>query len=322
MNIALILKGAAMGIAEAVPGVSGGTIAFITGIYQELLRTIKSFTPQNISLLLSDRASFWKEINGTFLLQLLIGMVGGLVGGILIIGNLLENHQILLWAFFFGLVLASAFFLARDIKWGIKQILPMLIGAVMTYMITTLPMISGSDNLLYMFLGGCLAISALMLPGLSGSFILLLLGLYHVVVTGLKDLISEFDTSQLLPLIVFSLGALVGLFTFARLLSFLFKRYERTTMATMIGILIGSLNKLWPWKKITAAVDKESGDALSLNTLSELDPDTYKIVQEANLLPQDFALIEDPKLIIVGISCLLGVLLIAILSKNGMKDSK
>lgn len=304
-----------MGMAEAIPGVSGGTIAFITGIYQELLSTIKGITPSNLRLILTDRKAFWEAINGKFLLWLLLGMVGGLVTGILLISHLLENHQILLWAFFFGLVIASAIYLARDVKWSLTAVIGAIAGAALAYLITNLAPASGSDNPFYLFFSGCLAISALMLPGISGSFVLLLLGLYDQIINGLKAIITEQDFAQLIPIGIFASGTLVGMFSFARILTFLFNKYPGHTMATMIGVLIGSLAKLWPWKKITSIYDKQAGNAVEMDGIKLPNAEEFKIISELNLMPSDFAAYGDPRTIAAVICMIAGLSIVFLLSK-------
>jgi len=320
MNIGLILKGAAMGIAEAIPGVSGGTLAFITGIYEELLETIKGITPQNLKLIFTDRKAFWKAVNGPFLLMLLIGMGGGLIFGVLVISHLLETQKEILWALFFGLVLASAYFLGKDVKWGSQAIILAVLGGILSYIITTFAPVSGSTHPVYLFLSGCIAVSALMLPGISGSFILLILGLYDVVINTLKALISEQDLSGFGTLFIFGLGVLTGLFTFARVLSWLFKKYSNGTMAVMIGILIGSLNKLWPWKRIDTAFNKETGEISEINNIMLPDRELYKIVTESNLMPNVYANMGDNKLISVVLAFIVGMIIVALLFRFSNKN--
>ena len=313
-KIALASKGAFMGIAEAIPGVSGGTIAFITGIYQELIETIKSITPANLRLILSDRKAFWLAINGQFLLTLLVGMFGGLVLGILVISHLLETQKEILWGFFFGLVIASALFLAKDVKWNIKAILFAIGGALLSYFITGVAPADGSDNLLYIFFAGSIAVSALMLPGISGSFILLLFGLYHIVIGSLKSVLKlDFSTDQLLIVVSMTAGVLVGLFSFARVLSYLFKNYEQPTMACLIGVLVGSLNKIWPWKLIETAYDKAADRIISIDAITLPDVEEHKIVSEINLLPTQYGLHGDPKIALVAIAAVAGFTLIGLL---------
>ena len=309
-----------MGIAEAIPGVSGGTIAFITGIYEELLLTIKSFTPDKLRLLFKDPKGFWRGINGRFLIQLLIGMVFGLGFGIIVISHLLENHQSLLWALFFGLVLGSVYLLGKDVRWAPQQIFLALMGAVLAYFVTTLAPTSGSDHPLYLIMAGMIAISALMLPGISGSFMLLLLGLYATIINGLKSLITEQDLTQVLPIALFSLGALIGLFSFARVLSYCFKRFRQSTMAVMIGVLIGSLNKLWPWKKITRIYDKELNQAISFDGIRLTDDERFKVLSEVNILPDAYSNYTDPRVLFVFLCFLGGIILVVLLARMDQKE--
>ena len=321
-KIALASKGAFMGIAEAIPGVSGGTIAFITGIYQELIETIKSITPANLKLLFSDPSAFWRAVNGNFLLTLLVGMFGGLVIGILVITHLLETQKEILWGFFFGLVLASALLLGRGVKWNLSAIIFAVAGAVLSYFITTMAPADGSDNLLYIFIAGSIAVSALMLPGISGSFILLLFGLYHTVIGSLKSVIKlDFTTDQLLIVATMIAGVLVGLFSFARALSYLFKNYEQPTMACLIGVLVGSLNKIWPWKLIDSAYDKTADAIVSINAIKLPDEEQFKIINEINLMPTQYQEYGDPKTILVVVVAIIGFALIGMLGYFDRSDN-
>ena len=312
-NLRVALIGAVMGIAEAIPGVSGGTIAFVFKIYRELLETIKSFTPSSIGLVFRGKlVEFFKRVNGTFLLFLGVGMVLGIVIGVFAISFLIENEKEALWAFFFGLVLASSVYLAKDIKWRWWLLVLFLIGVLISYSILLITPAAGSDNPLFIFFCGLVAVSALMLPGLSGSFILLLLGMYTKVIGSLKNLISSPGIGEDLRIMVlFACGCLVGLITFSRALSYTFKRYFEPTMAIMIGILVGSLSKLWPWKIPVLVLDKISGEIISLDNTSDFDFDNLKIVKEINALPGAYVDISDPKVFIVIISFLLGLGLIA-----------
>jgi len=306
----LIWKGAAMGIAEAIPGVSGGTLAFITGIYEELLRTIRSITISNLRLILTDRKAFWAAINGPFLLFLFAGMALGLIFGVLVISHLLEHHQNVLWSFFFGLVLASAVYLAKDVRWSRTNMVAALLGIALALAVTSLTPASGSDHPLYLFVAGCIAISALMLPGLSGSFLLLILGLYDQIITAVKSLITEQDLDQLIPLTIFGSGVLVGLFSFARVLTFLFKKYPSTTIATMIGILIGSLSKLWPWKMIHSAYNKETKVIDQINAVSLPEGIEYKVLSESPVWPWIYGKTADPEYILIILALLIGSALV------------
>lgn len=308
-NFRISAVGAIMGIAEAIPGVSGGTIAFIFRIYQELLDTIKSFHPENLKYLLKGNLSeFYTQVNGRFLIFLLGGMALGLVIGVFGISYMLESQKEPLWAFFFGLVLASSIYLSKDLDWNMLLVAFFIAGAIVTYSITLMTPSAGSDNLFYIFLAGMLAISALMLPGLSGSFILLLLGLYTQIIGTLKKVLSEFSFDySLVVLGIFGLGCLTGLFSFSRVLSYTFKNYYAKTMAFLIGVLIGSLNKLWPWKQAILLLDKDSGELLSWEEHINRASEHIDIVKEINLLPQAYSDYSNPKTLLVIISFVLGL---------------
>lgn len=252
-KIGLMLRGFAMGIAEVIPGVSGGTIAFISGIYTQLLDAIKailSFEPI-IAFKKDGWKGLWVKIDGDFMLYLILGMAGGLVLGIFAITHLMESYPIPLWAFFFGLILASTWFIAKQIPvWNVPTMILFTLGAVLAYFYTVVSPTNGNEALWFVFISGTIAISALLLPGISGSFILLLLGMYAFVVGSVKNLLIDFNTSYLLVVGVFAAGCLLGLATFSRFLSWLFKIYPNQTLAILTGFMLGSLNKVWPWKII------------------------------------------------------------------------
>jgi putative membrane protein len=239
------LKGMAMGAADVVPGVSGGTIAFISGIYEELLSSISNV---NLSLLKTLKTagfkSAWKQLNGNFLLSLFVGIFISIVSLAKAIKYLLDNEPVLLWSFFFGLVLASIIYVAKQItKWSFISVLVLIIGAFIAYFITTLnPLVSENSSLLFMFLAGAIAICAMILPGISGAFILVLLGAYTPVLAAVND--RDFKT-----IAVIGLGAVIGLLSFSKILKWLFANYKNYTLAVLTGFIIGSLNKIWPWKE-------------------------------------------------------------------------
>ena len=239
------LKGMAMGAADVVPGVSGGTIAFISGIYEELLTSISNV---NLSLLQTLKKegfkAAWKQVNGNFLLSLFIGIFISIVSLAKAIKYLLEHHPILLWAFFFGLVLASVIYIAKQItKWNFIAILVLFAGAILAYYITTLnPLVSENSSSLFLFLAGAIAICAMILPGISGAFILVLLGAY-------KPILAAVNNKDIKVIALVGAGAIVGLLTFSRVLKWLFANYKNYTLAVLTGFIIGSLNKIWPWKE-------------------------------------------------------------------------
>lgn len=240
----LMLKGIAMGAADVVPGVSGGTVAFIVGIYEELINSIKSINPTNLKLLFSLRiAEFWKAINANFLLALVSGIAISIFSLAKLITYLLENEPVLVWAFFFGLVLSSTYFVAKTItQWDWKTYLFFVIGTVGAYFITVATPTETPNNLFFIFLCGAIAICSMILPGISGSFILVLLGKYFYIMSAVKSL-------DIVVMLVFICGAFIGITSFSNVLSFLLRRFHNTTIATLAGFMLGSLNKVWPWKE-------------------------------------------------------------------------
>lgn len=255
--VVLTLKGMAMGAADAVPGVSGGTIAFISGIYEELIATINNV---NLSLFKTLRKegfkSAWKQLNGNFLIALLSGIAVSIVTFMKLAKYLLEHYPILIWSFFFGLVLASIIFIGKQIpKWNTKLVIAMLISAFIAFYITTLPSLANTDNLFFLFLAGAIAICAMILPGISGAFILVLLGAYATItgtISNLVDGLAEGNmskiTSNLIVFFVFASGAIIGILSFSKLLKWLFESHKNLTLAILTGFVLGSLNKIWPWK--------------------------------------------------------------------------
>ncbi|NLP58180.1 DUF368 domain-containing protein [Lutibacter sp. B1] len=244
--IVITLKGVAMGAADVVPGVSGGTIAFISGIYEELLTSISSINIATLKLLKSKGIkAAWEAINGNFLIALLSGIFISIISLAKLISWLLEHKPILVWSFFFGLVLASILYVAKQItKWNIVTVILLLAGAILAYYITTLqPLISENSSPLFLFLAGALAICAMILPGISGAFILVLLGAY-------KPVLDAVHTKNLQLLAVLAAGAIVGLLSFSKILKWLFSHYRNFTLAILTGFILGSLNKIWPWKKV------------------------------------------------------------------------
>jgi len=264
MNFSIILKGMAMGIAEAIPGVSGGTIAFITGIYERLLAAIGGILgPDVIGAGRRDGfAAAWAAADGGFILQLGIGMVTGLGIAVLAITELLEMYPPIVWAFFFGLIVASAVYIGRQItNWNVTAVALLVVGTVLAFWLTTINPMAGSDNPLLVFLAGAIAISALILPGISGSFILLLLGMYAVVLTAVRNVS---DGSALITVGVFALGCLVGLAVFSRVITYTFKTYPNQTMALLTGFMLGSLRTLWPWQNVLSTRSNSHGEEVPM----------------------------------------------------------
>lgn len=262
--IVISLKGMAMGAADVVPGVSGGTIAFISGIYEELLTSISSVNFKNLKLLINEGPkAAWKAVNGNFLLALMIGIFISILSLAKLISWLLENKPILVWSFFFGLVLASILYVGKQItRWNVLTVILLLVGAVVAYYITTLePLVSENSSPLFIFLAGSIAICAMILPGISGSFILVLLGAYKPVLDAIHD-------RDLKMLGFLAAGAVVGLLSFSKVLKWLFAHYKNLTLAVLTGFILGSLNKIWPWKETLTWRINSHGESVPFNEQS------------------------------------------------------
>ncbi len=242
--IQTVLKGAAMGAANVIPGVSGGTIALITGIFERLINAIKSFNGKAIQLLLKGKIKdFIKHIDLGFLIALFTGIGMAVVSLAKLFEYLFENYPIYIWAFFFGLVLASIYFVGKTVgKWSASSIISLIAGTAIALSISILTPASENDSFTYLILCGVVAICSMILPGLSGSFVLILLGNYQLVMI---DAINNISIAILLPV---GLGAGVGLIAFSHFLSWLLKKYHNQTIALLTGFIAGSLGILWPWK--------------------------------------------------------------------------
>jgi len=287
--IVLSLKGVAMGAADVVPGVSGGTIAFISGVYEELLNTISSVNLQALKTLKNDGLkAAWSHINGNFLVALFLGMGISFVSLAKAVTYFLEYHPIQLWSFFFGLVLASIIYVGKQVeKWDVLSIVGLITGGVVAYFITVLPPLGDTSASWYVFVSGLIAICAMILPGISGSFILVILGSYKTVMGAITD-------KDIKILAIFAGGCIVGLLAFSRVLKWLFNNFKNVTIAILTGFLIGSLNKIWPWKETKEFIIDRHGDVLPT-------------VQE-NLLPGSFA--GDNHLMVSILCCIGGAAII------------
>jgi len=308
----LYLKGMAMGAADVVPGVSGGTIAFITGIYEELLETIKGFNISVFKTLKEDGISAtWKKTNATFLLVLLAGILTSVISLAKGITYLLHEHPILLWAFFFGLIVASSIIIGRYIKeWNAKIIGMMAVGAAVAFYITIAAPSQIPEGLIYIFFAGCIAICAMILPGISGSFILLLMGAYATVLGSISGLIDSIKVADIqlitkygINLFVFISGCVVGIISFSNFLSWMFKKAYSMTMALLTGFMIGSLNKVWPWKETTEFRINSHGDEVPF--------------LQSNISPSSFENISgEPSQLWLAIGlCIAGFLLVFLMEK-------
>lgn len=265
----ITLRGIAMGAADVVPGVSGGTIAFISGIYQELIDSISKVNLGALKILKEKGVkSAWQYVNGNFFLALFTGIGISILSLSKGIKYLLENQPIGVWSFFFGLMVASILFLWKDIKqWNFATISALISSIFVAYYITIIPPLAGNDSLFSLFLAGALAICAMILPGVSGAFILVLLGAYHTI-------LGAIDSFDIKIISVVGLGAVAGILSFSKILKYLFEHYKNITMAWLTGFVIGSLNKVWPWKEVLE---------------SEIDAHGKKIILlEKSILPNNF----------------------------------
>jgi len=253
-KLLLCLKGVGMGTADIVPGVSGGSIALVTKIYEELLNSIKSIDLDALRMLGSFRfREFWKYVNGSFLLTLLLGILTAIFSLSKVITFLMATHPIPLWSFFCGLIMISALIILRDIRrWNILAILVIPLGAFLAYQITEIPPVTTPDALWFTFIAGAIAICAMILPGISGSFLLLIMGQY-------EQILSAVNERNILTITVFGAGCIIGLLSFSRVISWLLKHYHAITIAFLSGFMLGSINKIWPWKRILSYRMSSSG---------------------------------------------------------------
>ena len=249
-TLGIYLKGIAMGIADLVPGVSGGTIALITNIYEDLITSINHVNAKQILALFgANRKTSWQNINGPFLLPLFLGIATSILFLSSIIGFFLEYHALALWSFFFGLIFASSILICKDVKqWSPSTIIGLIIGGLISFLISFLSPADSTQALPYLFLCGMLMIIAMILPGISGAFILVLLGAYETALETI-ELVRSFRMLGFLNLLAFGLGAITGLKLFAHWVGKLYLNYRNLLLATMSGFMFGSLYKVWPWKQ-------------------------------------------------------------------------
>lgn len=265
----LIIKGMGMGAADVVPGVSGGTIAFITGIYEELINSIKSINFKSLKLLFSGKlAEFWKAINANFLIAILMGIGISVFSLAKLLKFILETYPELIWSFFFGLIVASAIYVAKQIKvWNVSAIISLILGVVVAWVITEITPAETTEAYWFIFVSGAIAICAMILPGISGSFILLLMGKYEFIIGAVSEL-------KLAVITVFLSGAAVGIISFSNVLSWLLRKFHNQTIAVLAGFMVGSLNKVWPWKN-------------TLETFTDRHGEIVPLIQ-ANVLPHNY----------------------------------
>lgn len=295
----------AMGGADVVPGVSGGTIAFISGIYEELINSIKSVNLKNLKLLFSGKfKEFWTAINGNFLLVLFLGILTSIKSLASLLIYLKGAYPIQLWSFFWGLIMISSIVVLRQInKWNFRVVLAGIAGILLAIIVTSLTPAQTSDSYPMVILSGVLGISAMILPGISGAFILLILGKYELILTALSEL-------NLVIIGLFLLGCVIGLVTFVRLISWLLSKYHNVAVALLAGFMMGSLNKLWPWKQtLEYQVDSEG------NQMPFID---------VNVMPNKFYEVtgEDPVIIQALLFMALGFFIVVVIEKVALRIKK
>ncbi|RLT92622.1 DUF368 domain-containing protein [Ketobacter sp.] len=299
----IYVKGMAMGAADIVPGVSGGTVAFITGIYEKLIDSIGAIGPGTLTTLVKQGPlAAWRSFNGNFLLTLMLGILTSVFTLSKLLSHLLQTQPELLWSFFFGLILISAVHIGRQIPcWTPATVVALVAGAAIAFVITLVSPQQLPLNAVTLFVAGSIAICAMVLPGISGSFILLLMGMYAHVIGAVKSL-------ELVNLGIFATGCLVGLLLFTRLLSWLLHHLHNVTMAVLTGFMLGSLNKVWPWKQTLST---------RINSHGETVP-----VEQANLLPHQYLELtgQDPKLVFSLVLMAVAVVLVLALERLGRAE--
>lgn len=298
----LLLRGMAMGAVDVIPGVSGGTIALITGIYEELIMSIRSFNARLLKTLrIEGIAAAWTKANGNFLVAVITGILISIFSLARLLSWLFEHHAMLVWAFFFGLIVGSAVYIGTSIKkWNILSGVFFLAGALIAWYVTIAAPATGPDTNWFVFVAGSLAFCAMVLPGISGAFILVLIGKYEFMLNAVKDL-------NLSVIMLFGLGGVAGVVAFSHVIGWLFKRYPNATLAMMTGFMTGSLNKLWPWKKVLGTRITTSGETVPL--------------LEKNISPWHYAELfdQDPMIIPIVLLALGGMAFIFVfmISKKG-----
>ena len=276
--IILYVKGLGVGAANSVPGVSGGTIALITGILEELLDSLRSLSPKNFKLLLTGQIkTFWVAINGNFLLFTGLGILTGLVALAKIVLNMLDIYPVATWSFFFGLILISTVSVLRTIsKTTLYTFTAFFMGAIAAYLITFLSVAQTTNELWFIFICGATALCVMVMPGVSASFILLIMGKYQYMLTAVTEL-------KIGILTVFGCGAIIGLLLFSHLMSWLLRKFYDITIALLAGFMFGALNKVWPWK-VHINIDTEETWAWNMERFTD---HSLNLI-EKNHMPQTF----------------------------------
>lgn len=311
----ITLKGIAMGAADVVPGVSGGTIAFITGIYEELIDTINKIDFNAFKTVRQKGIKHaWHSINGNFLIALFTGIAISILSLAKGIKWMLHNEPILLWSFFFGLVLASIFYVGKQIKtFNFNIIIAIILSSIASYFLTLAEPFTSPESPLYLLFCGFIAIIAMILPGVSGAFILLILGAYQTTIDTINDLAQgllskDFNLFKeaFINFLMLAVGAILGLKIFSKILNWLFKNYKDLTLAMLTGFMIGSLNKIWPWKKILTWRVNSKGLSVPLT--------------EQSILPTNVE--GDNQLALASVLITIGFIVILLLEKFGPENEK
>lgn len=274
--LVLVIKGFCMGASDVVPGVSGGTMAFILGIYEELVKAIRSFDLKFLKLVFSFKIrEAVDHVSWQFLMAICLGIFAAVFSLARILSWMLQNQPVLIWSFFFGLIVSSVFTVGRHLnKWTWSDVGWMLLGAVGSYFLVGMVAVSTPDVSWFLFMSGAIAICAMILPGISGAFILVLLGKYHYVLEAVNN-------RDLFPLLLVAAGAGFGLISFSRFLSWLFKSHHDLTIAILTGLMLGSLRKIWPWKKTLQTITDSHGNVLPVLQANILPPHWNKEVTVA-----------------------------------------
>lgn len=290
-----------MGIADMIPGVSGGTIAFLTGIYEELVHSISELDYESLQLLWRKRFSdFWKKINGTFLLTIMAGIATSLILFAGFMTYLLKHHAIVTLSFFFGLIVMSIPLVLRKIKWSKGTALFFVTGVALAYLFTILAPVQTPDSVILVFLAGAIAIIAMVIPGVSGVFILLFIGKYQTIVTALTE-------GNIPVILIFVIGCFVGLISISKILTKILHGYHPVMMALLSGFMIGALNKVWPWRSVIEYATNRKGDQIA--------------VFDKSVLPWHFltATGEDPQLFQAILMMAIGILLVVVTEKIAVR---
>ncbi|MDN3493418.1 DUF368 domain-containing protein [Winogradskyella bathintestinalis] len=313
--IVILFKGVAMGAADVVPGVSGGTIAFISGIYQELIESIDKVNLGVFKVWKQEGfKQAWNSINGNFLLALFSGIAISILSLAKLIKWLLHHEPILLWSFFFGLVLASILYIAKQIKgWSAKLVIAIIITSILSFYITLAEPFASPDSPFYLLFCGFIAIIAMILPGVSGAFILLILGAYQTAIDTINNLRDGLLTGNMelfkdafFKFVLLAIGAVVGLKVFSKALNWMFKHHKNLTLAILTGFMIGSLNKIWPWKEVLKTRINSEGEVVTL--------------LDKSILPSSFA--GDNELLMALVFIVIGFAVILILESLGKEKNK